>query len=214
MAKDYRRKRSTKKTASPARWLLSGFALGLVAAFALYLQMRPDVIADRPTPESTIEPLSAASPTEGAVNNEEPAEKPPSRSAETRSAPALPEPGDSQYDFYEVLPGFVVEVPESDAKTNSQPRQTAQRRQSDTPQTPSTYLLQAGSFQQHADADRRKAEIGLLGHASTITQVNVKGQNWFRVYVGPTQDKESLEYARSMLRRQGIDALLLRENKQ
>ena len=82
-----------------------------------------------------------------------------------------------------------------------------------TPQAivePGVYVLQAGSFSTHNDADRRRAELALHGIESHIQRVKVNDRNYHRVYIGPTEDLDELNMLRSRLRAAQIDVLRIR----
>ena len=68
--------------------------------------------------------------------------------------------------------------------------------------------MQAGAFSRHADADRRRGEILLLGYDARIETVkSADGQTRYRVSVGPFADPEALARARRALHDVGIDTL-------
>ena len=75
---------------------------------------------------------------------------------------------------------------------------------------PGVYVLQAGSFSTHVDADRRRAELALQGIESHIQRVKVNDRNYHRVYIGPTEDLDELNLLRSRLRAAKIDVLRIR----
>jgi cell division protein FtsN len=107
------------------------------------------------------------------------------------------------FDFYEILPDFEVVIPPA-PDSGGGPEATAR----DVP--PGTYYLQAGSFRQFEDADRRKANLALLGIGSEIRKVTVNERTHYRVQIGPIDDPAEL---RSMQRRLGaadIEYLALR----
>ena len=72
------------------------------------------------------------------------------------------------------------------------------------------YVLQAGSFQSFADADRRKAQLALLGMESQIQRVTIDEREWHRVRLGPYDELNDVQRARRKLRKADIDALVLR----
>ena len=82
-----------------------------------------------------------------------------------------------------------------------------------TKPTTQLYLLQAGSFRQRQDADRRRAELLLLGLEPKIEGSNGDNGRWFRVYVGPFESRSQLAKARSLTAAQDIDTLLLKRSK-
>ena len=77
-------------------------------------------------------------------------------------------------------------------------------------QKPGAYILQAGSFRNHADADRVRALIAMQGVESKIQKVTIDRDTWHRVRVGPITNLQQLEDTRSKLRNARIDALVIR----
>jgi cell division protein FtsN len=125
-----------------------------------------------------------------------------------RSEPVKPstpsqEP-ETQFDFYEMLPKFEVVVPEEDGKV------VAPSGASPAVEKPGAYILQAGSFRNHADADRVRALIAMQGVESKIQKVTIDKDTWHRVRVGPIANLQKLEETRSRLRQAQIDALVIR----
>lgn len=117
---------------------------------------------------------------------------PPSGSAEQQP----------RFDFFEMLPQQRIEV---DVAPGDLP---TSRDRSDG----STYLLQAGSFRHAADADRRRAELLLLGLEPRVEETNGSNGRWFRVLVGPFDSRSKMAAARSLTAQQSIDTLLLKRN--
>lgn len=72
------------------------------------------------------------------------------------------------------------------------------------------YVLQAGSFRQREDADRRRAELFLLSLEPSIEETQSDNGRWFRVYLGPFETRSEMAKARSLTANQDIDTLLLR----
>lgn len=124
---------------------------------------------------------------------------------QTAAAPA--EPPRPRFDFYTLLPnqsitdGVEVEV---------EPAKVAQPR---TGSSTEMYLLQAGSFRQRDDADRRRAELLLLGLDPKVEETTGDNGRWFRVYIGPFGSQSSMAKARSLTAAQDIDTLLLKRNQ-
>jgi cell division protein FtsN len=119
---------------------------------------------------------------------EQPAEKPA----------AKPKP---KFEFYDMLPESEVEV-----STDSLPAQKTQR---------FLYIMQAGSFTDPDDADRRRAEILLLGLQARIEESKTGDRSTrYRVYVGPFEDRGSMNKARGMLSNNAIETLLLKRKAQ
>jgi len=115
------------------------------------------------------------------------------------------EPGESEspkprFDFYTLLPERSIEYTVAPADTAT----PASAKPSEF------YLLQAGSFKQREDADRRRAELLLLGLEPNIEETNGDNGRWYRVYLGPFQSRNKLNKARSLTAAQNIDTLLLK----
>ncbi len=88
-------------------------------------------------------------------------------------------------DFYQILPNRTVEVPVPKAEN---PTVNAQGRKPGSSTSDHRYLLQAGSFRKPEDADRRKAELALLGLEAKIRRAEVEGVAYHRVELGPFED--------------------------
>jgi len=120
----------------------------------------------------------------------------------------------SNFEFYQVLKHDRVVVPSEDSNGRLPlPKIT---RPSPLPMIASStklpvFILQAGSFRRHADADQRKASLALLGIQSSIQKVVIKdNQIWHRVQVGPYDDVAQINEMREFLHSNKIDTLLMR----
>lgn len=181
-----RTSRAKKSDYPPYVWMLFGLAVGLSVAFAVYVKdRRPAAVAVADTPQ----PASLQSALD---DNDE--------------TPIAPEPAtkkDKRFTFYDILPN--VEILTDD---------TAPEVEADiAPQAidePGVYVLQAGSFSTHEDADRRRAELALQGIESHIQRVKLNDRNYHRVYIGPTDDLDELNMLRSRLRAAQIDVFRIR----
>jgi cell division protein FtsN len=190
MAKRKKRRSSrTKKSQDFPGWLwmLFGLAIGLSVALAVYMrdnQTAGQQVAADPAPPSaeTVVDNNGESPSSG--RNQAPAEE-------------------SRFTFYELLPNFVVEIPEQEPEIAADVEPVAVVE-------PGVYVLQAGSFSTEKDADRRRAELGLHGMESNIQRVKINDRNYYRVYVGPTDDLDELNMLRSRLRAAKIDVFRIR----
>ncbi len=187
MARDYKRqggkthrKRGQQDAAPGWVWGLAGLAAGLAVAYAVHVYHLNGPSADRPG-------SAAAPPVRAPVSDLEDDEE-------------LFE--ESPFDFYEILPDFTVEVPDEPTPGPGSAAVVA-------PQAvaPGSYWLQAGSFRRHEDADRRKAQLAILGFSSFIQRVAVDDQTWHRVRVGPYDDAAELSRAQEGLAGHDIKTL-------
>jgi cell division protein FtsN len=139
----------------------------------------------------------------GQHNRDEEVPSPP-KPAPARAAPEPIAEDEERFEFYDILPEFEVPVPE--VPETAEPGALVERTL-----PPGSYYLQAGSFRTHADADRRKATLALLGVGSTIQRVSIDGnQTWFRVRVGPIGEAAELEALRRRLESEDIQTLAVR----
>ena len=115
---------------------------------------------------------------------------------------AKPETAPS-FDFYKVLPNE-----SADALPATPPSAAA---------AAPKYYLQAGAFQNAADADNLKAQLALLGMEAVIQTSNQGDRGIFhRVRVGPFLAMDEVNRTRSLLAQNNIAATLVRDepNKQ
>lgn len=188
-----RKRRSTRRQTQASYpgwlWMMFGLAIGLSVAFAVYVKNREPQQVARTTP---LEPASMQS----AIDN---------NGETTSSAEETPpaEPIEKRFDFYDMLPlaEFTIDDEQPVVDADVEPQAIDE---------PGVYMLQAGSFSTNADADRRRAELGLHGVESHIGRATVNGRQYFRVYVGPIDDLRELNVTRSRLRAAKVDVLRIR----
>jgi len=110
-----------------------------------------------------------------------------------------------KFDFYKILPGGEEPVTErelTDAAKAAKSQPEASR---------GVYLIQAGSFQNPADADSQKAKIAILGFESSVEPTSLPDKGtWYRVRLGPYTSLDELNKVRRTLAQNGIDASLVK----
>ena len=119
--------------------------------------------------------------------------------AEVVSSPPKP-----RFDFYTLLPEQSIDV-------DVEPAEMAKPRNTVAAGT-EVYLLQAGSFRQQDDADRRRAELLLLGLEPKVEEASGDNGRWFRVYLGPFESHSKMARARGLTAAQDIDTLVLKRS--
>lgn len=108
-----------------------------------------------------------------------------------------------KFDFYTVLPD--VESMSDKAAGPGTPNKAT-----NTPEPTPRQIIQTGSFQNVQDADRRRAELLLLGLDVKTQKVEISpGQIFHRVQVGPFSDRKALEEARNTLNQNNIEHIVL-----
>ncbi len=163
-------------------WLsmLFGLIVGLSVAAAIYVSDRRDVRQVNSSAELPETPRPASDV------DPEPAEAEASR-----------------YSFYDMLPKFEVVILEEEfAEHANAPARTTDQ--------PGIFVLQAGSFSQYADADRTKAQLGLLGIVSRIQKVTIDQKVYYRVRIGPIDDLTELGTTRNRLHQAAVDFIVIR----
>lgn len=192
-----RKRRSTQSKSSgypPFVWMLFGLLIGLSVAFAVYMKDRVPAAAQQ---SEAPQPASL----QGGLGNT-PGDTVDSN-GETAAVETDEVPKERRFTFYDILPNFEVVTPDEAPETgaNTVPRAVEE---------PGVYVLQAGSFSTHDDADRRRAELALHGIESRIQRVKVNDRDYHRVYVGPIDDLDKLNMIRSRLRAAKIDVFRIR----
>jgi cell division protein FtsN len=73
------------------------------------------------------------------------------------------------------------------------------------------YFIQAGSFQNPADADNQKARLAILGFESSVEPANLPDKGtWYRVRLGPYNKLDEINRIRQALAQNNIDASLVK----
>jgi len=191
MARDYKNSGSKKKAKlrPQGSWLsfISGLGIGLVFAIGVYFYR--DAL---PPPERLIDSrfppeVDSRGISEGANFGDQ-------------IDPGLPK---REFDFYKILPEMEVKVPDWEISRPS--------RNSESDFVQGTYVLQVGSFKQHADADRAKANLALRGIQAKIHRVVINGQDvWYRVHIGPYSKIVDIQEMRTKLLESGNNFILLK----
>jgi cell division protein FtsN len=186
VARDYKnsKSRGSSGSLSGLAGFVAGLAFGLAVAVGVYLfDRRPAARLAQEAPPVT--------------RDEAPATGKPAPASASQD-------GEQQFDFYEMLPKFEVVIPEEgDTAPVAGPG-------TGPVEKPGAYILQAGSFRNHADADRVRALIAMQGVESKIQKVTIDRDTWHRVRVGPITNLQQLEETRSKLRNARIDALVIK----
>ena len=110
-----------------------------------------------------------------------------------------------RFDFYKILPGSEEPVTDRDLK------EAARNAKSRAEDAKDVYYVQAGSFQNPADADNQKARLAILGFESSVEPMSVPDKGtWYRVRLGPYTHLDEINRVRQSLAQNGIDASLVR----
>jgi len=186
MARDYKPKRRPARGFSGWTGLTVGLALGLaVAAFVYIKDHRPGTLLAHAAKADKKRPRVSEPPEADGAD----------------AGPAEEAPRD--YHFYEGLPKFEVVVPEKEKDVRPDLRAVPETRRG-------TYVLQAGSYRNFADADRVRAQLALQGIESKVQKVSVDNDTWHRIRIGPISNLDELNRLRTVLRKADVDVLVIR----
>ena len=127
------------------------------------------------------------------------------------ATPAMSTPEKPKFDFYRILPGS--EEPVTEKEIRERQRASAKGGQQDAAKD--VYFIQAGSFQNPAEADNQKARLAILGYESSVEPANLPDKGtWYRVRLGPYAKVEEINKVRQALAQNGIDASLVKVKDQ
>ena len=125
----------------------------------------------------------------------------PQTAAAPTAAPEKP-----KFDFYKILPGAEEPVTERELRERMRASKSGQQDVSKD-----VYFIQAGSFQNPADADNQKARLAILGFESSVEPANLPDKGtWYRVRLGPYSKLEEINRIRQSLASSGIEANLVK----
>lgn len=188
------RDNNTRQTASKGSGLLLGLfigfllGLGVAAGIAVYVFKSPMPFTNKSAPPARDKPGALPDPAAKAAKADD---------------------GKPRFDFYRILPG--QEEPVTDKQLKDAAKQSARGAPAAEETSKDIYFIQAGAFQNPADADNRKAQLALLGLEASVepTTVPEKG-TWYRVRLGPFSRVEEINRVRSQLAQNGIDGALVK----
>jgi len=162
--------------------------LGIAVGVAFYFNKAPLPFVTKGRPPAKDAAAPGAPPVSGL---------PPSGAAKAQEKP--------RFDFYKILPGSEEAVNERDLKDAAR----AAKGQPGTAKD--VFYIQAGSFQNPADADNQKARLAILGFESSVEPMSLPEKGtWYRVRLGPYSQVEELNRVRQALAQNGVEASTLR----
>ena len=199
MNKDYKPRQAARKSSGGSTLLgvFIGliFGLALAAGIAVYINKTPIPFLDKVKPADK----TASSKTPAVA---------PNLSETLKTAPEKQAGDKPRFDFYKILPGQEESVSEQQIK---QAAKDAVKATAEGKDLKDFYLLQAGAFQNPADADNLKAKLALLGLEAGVEPTNLAEKGiWYRVRIGPYTKIDDLNRTRATLAQNGIEATLVK----
>lgn len=207
------RKRPASRPAVPrALWGMVGGVIVLFVVLLVWLG------GQKPQPEQLTRDVPRESP--------KAAGKPATSQQDARAVAAPPArelvPPPPRYEFYNMLPAQTVDLPPPVRETPAPAAMSADAQPPPAPTVPppaaagsqvakaTRFELQVGSFRRFEEADRRKAELAMLGYSASIQSANVNGENWHRVKVGPLPEADARK-ALDRLKAVGMNPLMVKK---
>jgi cell division protein FtsN len=189
--------RSSATRKGSAGGFLLGMFVGLLAGLAVALGIA-FYLSKTPIPFLNAKPKHS--------DKDAAAGKPPAIAGLPQGGTAVAKaPEKPQFDFYKILPGTEEPVSEQELRERAKASKGQQQSSSDV------YFIQAGSFQNPADADNQKARLAILGFESSVEPANLPDKGtWYRVRMGPYSKVDDINRVRQSLAQNGIDASLVK----
>jgi cell division protein FtsN len=176
-----------------------GFLIGMFAGLVIGLAIALGIafyLNKTPIPFITAKPKAA-----------EKDAKPPAIAGMPQGTAPTGTPEKPKFDFYKILPGQEETVSEKELRA----RAAASASKGQLDQSKDVYFIQAGSFQNPAEADNQKARLAILGFESSVEPAALPDKGtWYRVRMGPYKKVEEINRVRQMLAQNGIDASLVK----
>lgn len=167
--------------------LFAGLAVSLMVAFYLNKTPIPFVTAKKAAEKTAV-----------------PAKGPAIAGLPPGNAPAAA-PEKPKFDFYKILPGQEETVSDKELRERMKSARSQQESAKDV------YFIQAGSFQNPAEADNQKARLAILGFDSSVEPANLPDKGtWYRVRMGPYNKLDEINRIRQALAQNNIDASLVK----
>jgi len=216
---DYRRGAASRSSSTPLKrhrgrscvwWFLFGALLG-AAGTSLYWTRQPlspeqaepsEARTQRPMPvQPSFQFPQLLRDTEVEIDT---GELPPATpQAPAPGTPNAPQPGAPATPAAATPPATAPPTAQPAAPSAAVPAASA-------PAAGGSFVVQIGSFKSVADAERLRAELGLLGVSSHIQTVTLaSGEVYHRVRTGPYGSKREADEARTRLKGSGKDGLTL-----
>ncbi|MEM5536776.1 SPOR domain-containing protein [Neptuniibacter pectenicola] len=155
------------------------------------------------TPGSEATPITHIAPKAAPKSSPKVAPKTPAASTPPVIEKSTTTENTNRFEFYEMLKESEVETAKVDVYKSTPKNAKSEH----------SYLLQAGSFKVKADAERMRAQLILQGlpNVHTDTSKNKDGTLWYRVRLGPFDNRSKLSKAYDKLVQLNIQPLRIKQ---
>ncbi len=194
-----REKRKTANLGNTLIGIFIGLFLGLVIASAIAVYMMKSPL-----------PFVSRSKAGDRASVSEQAPKQRNDTKATAAPVSDPRTDKPTLDFYKILPGQ-DSGPSAQSKERSEMVEQVAAIPKSQEALRETYVIQAGSFQNPADADNVKAKLALIGLQASIEPAALPDKGtWYRVRLGPYRNTNEINSVRQQLTQAGVNATLLK----
>ena len=227
MTKDFKIAETTASSQYGISWVLGGIAVGLLAGAVVYALMSPKtptVSAATTTPASTSSSLASNSTGAGTASA--------ASSLQDKPTTQDSRPG---FSYHAVLPQLEMSVPitvhednpdgdstkklaaeEKDPEKNPAPKVAEATEEKPEPAAVAKpvaqgkVMYQLGAYKSEAQAGQIQRLASQKGLNTRIEATEIKGERWYRVRLGPTNDANTATRWKQMLSGMGISAMEIR----
>ncbi len=201
--KDYKPRTRVAKKKPRGGTLLGIFiglviGLGLAGAIAIYMTKASLPFVSRISSTAKVGPPQ---PDRKLAEAAKPAEAlhPPAQATAADTKSEKP-----RFDFYRILPGQEESVSDKEIKAATKAPKSANAAKE-------SYVIQAGAFQNPADADNLKARLALIGLQASVEPANLPERGTlYRVRLGPYAQLDEINRVRGQLAQNGVEASLVK----
>jgi len=230
MTKDFKQSYSsdTKEAVSGLGWMISGIVIGLLAGLGMYFYNTYKVA----TPESssnTSTSITQSTTQETKIDGEPPKlndlgfeEIDPISVVIDNSRKEQTEKKRATFSYYAVLPNLELDVTIQPSKEDEQSEQLTQGQNKTNNSTneepitkkltlkPGSYILQLASFRTMQKANKAQGNLAQRGIEAHIEKKNIKGRDWYRLFMGPTEDASVIASWKSTVEQIGYQPIAVK----
>lgn len=223
MTKDFKITETTASSQYGISWVLGGIAVGLLAGAVVYALMSPK--------PSTVAAATHSSPHSPVLAN---SSSPSPATSTTSSLQDKPTTTDNRpgFSYHAVLPQLEMSVPISVHEDNPEGETTKATVAEEKKPAPKTtelvasktepavekpqaaaqgkIMYQLGAYKSEAQASQIQRLASQKGLNTRIEATEIKGERWYRVRLGPTNDVNTANRWKQMLSGMGISAMEIR----
>ncbi len=214
MTKDYKRTDSDSPSGSLSGnygWMFSGIAMGLIVGLGMYFYSNHEASQVQGQEATSVDSNTAAFGENGnsmnsTINNG--IQEPDPISVVIESArEEQQERKRANFTYYAVLPNLDLDV---DVKPAENDKLVQVEETEKVILKPGTHILQIASFKTEKQARRVQGELAQQGLETHIEKKLIKGNHWFRLFAGPTEQQAEINAWKALVEKVGFRPLVVK----